>query len=89
MVEMTGCSTENAGSIGFENLDILHRIMLDIPCNEFHAHLFGGGGDHCIYDAHGMALAEFPQVFARPVSDCQININGCTEVRISLSIKSA
>jgi hypothetical protein len=48
--------------------------------DEFHAHLFGGGGDHGISDAQGMALAEFPQVFTRPVGNCQVN---STEVMIS------
>ena len=63
-------------SIGFDDLDILHRIMLDISGDEFHAHLFGGGGNHGISDTQGMALAEFHQVFARPVGDCQVNVNG-------------
>ena len=40
--------------------------MLDIPSDEFHAHLFGGGDDYGISDAQGMALAEFPHVIPLP-----------------------
>ena len=54
--------------------------MLDIPGDEFHAHLFGGGSDHGISDAQGMALAEFPQVFAGRVGDRQINVNGSEDI---------
>jgi hypothetical protein len=38
-------------SVRFQDIDILHRIMLDIPGDEFHSHLFGGGCDHCISNA--------------------------------------
>ena len=54
--------------------------MLDIPGDEFHAHLFGGGGDHRISDTQSMALEEFPQVFTRPVGDCQVNVNGSQDI---------
>jgi len=54
--------------------------MLDIPGDEFHAHLFGGGGDHGISDVQGMAFAEFHQVFARPVGDRQVNVDGSQDI---------
>ena len=66
--------------IGLDDFDILHRIMLDIPGDEFHAHLFGGGGDHGISDVQGMAFAEFHQVFARPVGDRQVNVDGSQDI---------
>ena len=54
--------------------------MLDIPSDEIHAHLFGGGGDHCISYAQGMALAEFPQVFSCLVGNRQVNVNGSQDI---------
>ena len=54
--------------------------MLDVSCDEFHAHLFGGSGDHGIANAQGMTLSESPQVFTRPVGDRQININGSQDI---------
>ena len=75
MVEMTEWRIENAGLIWLNDLDILHWIMLDIPSDEFKAHLFGGGGDYGISDTHGMVLAKFTQVFSGLVSDCQIDVN--------------
>jgi hypothetical protein len=67
-------------SIRFEDLDILHGIMHYISGDEFHAHLFGGGGDHCISYAQGMALVEFPQVFSCPVGNRQVNVNGSPDI---------
>jgi len=58
--------------------------MLDIPGDEFHAHLFGGGGDHGISDAQGMALAEFPHVFPCLIGDCQVNVNGSQDIEKGL-----
>ncbi|MCX5839192.1 MAG: hypothetical protein NTW71_11855 [Deltaproteobacteria bacterium] len=55
--------------------------MLDIPGDKFHAHLFGGGGDHRISDAQGVAFAEFHQVFACLIGDFQVSVNGSQNIK--------
>ena len=44
------------GSIRFGDLDIFHRIMLDIPGDENGAHLFCREGNDGVADAQGVTL---------------------------------